>query len=89
LKPRDFAAVAGVALVGLFAAVDAVRPDAPAPAPRVVSTPLPAPPGPTSRHVQKLLNSDFRLQNVRASRSYCRRDLAVLCSRDDDGRRRR
>jgi hypothetical protein len=74
--------VAAVALVAGFAAVDAVRPDASPPAPAATSTPLPPLPERTSRHVQELIQSDVRLQSVRANRSYCRRDLAVLCFRD-------
>ena len=89
MKPRDLAVVVAVALIALFAAVDGLRPEpaarpataepARAAAPR---NPAPARPGPTSRHVQRLMKSDVSLHAVRANRTYCRRDLAVLCFRD-------
>jgi hypothetical protein len=86
---RDLAVVAAVALVALFAAVDGLR-TGPSPGPppaereRVAEqrAAAPTPPGPTSRHVQRLMKSDVRLHAVRANRAYCRRDLAVLCFRD-------
>jgi hypothetical protein len=79
LKPRDLAVLAAVALLALFAAVDAFRTSPPADAPPAARAPAPAPPGPTSRHVQELMKSDVDLHAVRANRAYCRRDLAVLC----------
>ena len=89
MKPRDLAVVVAVALIALFAAVDGLRTEPAArpaaaerarpAAPRAV---VPARPGPTSRHVQKLMRSDVSLHAVRANRTYCRRDLTVLCSRD-------
>ena len=78
--------IAAVALVALFAAVDGLRTDgsssAPATARAAAAEPrarAPTPPGPSSRHVQKLMKSDVDLHAVRANRRYCRRDLAVLC----------
>jgi hypothetical protein len=79
LKPRNLAVVAAVALVALFAAVDAFRTSPPAGAPPAARAPAPALPGPTSRHVQELMKSEVDLHSVRANRGYCRRDLAVLC----------
>ncbi len=81
MKPRDLAVLAAVALLALFAAVDAFRTTPPTGAPPAAPTPAPAPPGPTSRHVQELMKSDVDLHAVRANRRYCRRDLAVLCFR--------
>jgi hypothetical protein len=81
LKPRNLAVLAAVALLALFAAVDAFRASPPAGAPPAARAPVPAPPGPTSRHVQELMKSDVDLHAVRASRAYCRRDLTVLCVR--------
>jgi hypothetical protein len=89
VRSRDLAVVVAVALVALFAAVDGLRTGpSPGPSPaergRLVEprTAAPTPPGPTSRHVQRLMKSDVRLHGVRANRAYCRRDLAVLCFRD-------
>jgi hypothetical protein len=85
LKPANLAVVAAVVLVALFAAADGLRGDA-RPSVPLERTPAagrpadrPAPPGPGSRHVQKLMKSDIALHAVRAKRSYCRRDLAALC----------
>ena len=90
MKPRDLAVVLTVALIALFAAVDGLRPEpaetraaAERARPTATSAPRPARPSPTSRHVQKLMRSDVGLNAVRANRAYCRRDLAVLCFRDE------
>jgi hypothetical protein len=88
LKPRDLAVLAAVAILALFAAVDAFR-TSPADAPPAArARPAPAPPGPTSRHVQALMRSDVDLHAVRANRRYCRRDLTVVCFRAGDRRDR-
>jgi hypothetical protein len=81
LKPRNLAVLAAVALLALFAAVDAFRASPPAGVPPAASPPAPALPAPTSRHVQELMKSDVDVHAVRARRAYCRRDLAVLCFR--------
>jgi hypothetical protein len=88
VQSRDLAVVVAVALVALFAAVDGLR-TGPSPGPAAVErdrvaeprTAAPTPPGPTSRHLQRLMKSDVRLHAVRGNRAYCRRDLAVLCFR--------
>jgi hypothetical protein len=85
LKPGNLAVVVAVALVALFAAVDGFRTDGSSSAPAAARAaaepraPAPTPPGPTSRHVQKLMKSDVDLHAVRANRTYCRRDLAIVC----------